>query len=142
MQVEVTMRSAPASDAMKKLVVERIPRLISIDIMTREFPSVPKNIARMLAIVNPMTTVKAGLLLLADDWTDSQELFVTLFSTAVLLNKQFMFYGNGLVKFTSYFAFFSLRRLEPPIMIFALVFGPPKCNNSLELLGLLTFSCL
>jgi len=83
------MRSAPASDAMKKLVVERIPRLIIIDIMTREFPSVPKNIARMLAIVNPMTTVKAGLLLLPD-WTDSLELFVRLFSRAVLLNKQFM----------------------------------------------------
>lgn len=64
-QVEVTTISAPASDAMKMFVVERMPRLIMIDIMTREFPSVPKKIASMLAIDNPMTAVKLGLL---PDW--------------------------------------------------------------------------
>lgn len=70
--MEVTMRSAPARDAMKKLVVERMPRLIIIDIMTSVFPSVPKKAASTLAIVNPMKTGK-GLL---PNWRDSLELFV------------------------------------------------------------------
>ncbi len=85
--MDVTIRSAPARDAMKKLVVERMPRLIIIDIITSEFPSVPKEIASILAMVNPMTTVK-GLL---RDWRDSLELLVKFFSSTVLLSEQFMF---------------------------------------------------
>lgn len=70
------MRSAPASDAMKMLVVERMPRLIVTDIMTREFPRVPKNMDTTLAIVSAMTADK-GLSCVA---------LVKFFSSVVLLN--------------------------------------------------------
>ena len=80
----MTIRSAAASDAMKKLVVERIPRLIITDIMTRQFPRVPKKMERMLPIVNA-TTIDRGLPALVAK--NSLELLVKFFSIVVFLNK-------------------------------------------------------
>lgn len=79
----MTIRSAAASDDMKKLVVERMLRLIITDIITRELPSVPRNMDTTLAIVNAMTTDKGP------PWVDreSLELLVKFFSSALLLNE-------------------------------------------------------
>lgn len=56
MQLAVTTRSAAASDATKKLVVDRILRFMITDIITRRFPSVPRRIDTMLAMLKAITT--------------------------------------------------------------------------------------
>ena len=86
MQVEVTMTSAPASDAMKMFVVERMPRLMITDTITREFPNVPKKIANMFAMDNPTTALKLAPLLLSE-FLYPVKLLVKFVSSGVLFRK-------------------------------------------------------